>query len=140
MKRFSQRNSLVTLNEINITPLLDLAFVLLIIFVITRPMLEQQLPLQLPSGVGRPDNQNIDPRDIRRVEITPRGDYWLRGQHLSFSQLEGELIRAHRQDSKLVVYVAADKRTPWDSVIAIMDSCMRNHIQLAAKASPAQHP
>jgi biopolymer transport protein ExbD len=140
MKRFSQRNPLVTLNEINITPLLDLAFVLLIIFVITRPMLEQQLPLQLPSGMGRPDNQSIDPRDVRRVEITPNGAYWLRGQRLSFAQLEGELILAHRQDPKLVVYVAADKRTPWDYVIAVMDSCMRNHIQLAAKAAPSQHP
>ena len=43
MRRFSQRNSLVTLSEINITPLLDLAFVLLIIFVITTPLLEQGL-------------------------------------------------------------------------------------------------
>jgi biopolymer transport protein ExbD len=41
MRRFSQRNSLVTLADINITPLLDLAFVLLIIFVITTPLLEQ---------------------------------------------------------------------------------------------------
>jgi biopolymer transport protein ExbD len=140
MKRFSQRNSLVTLNEINITPLLDLAFVLLIIFVITRPMLEQQLPLQLPSGMGRPDNQNIDPRDVRRVEITPNGAYWLRGQRLSLAQLEGELVRDHRQDPKLVVYIAGDKRTPWDYVIAVFDVCMRNHIQLAAKSAPAQHP
>ena len=140
MKRFSQRNSLVTLNEINITPLLDLAFVLLIIFVITRPMLEQQLPLQLPSGMGKADNQNIDPRDIRRVEITPNGAYWLRGQRLTLPQLESALIQAHRQDPKLVVYVAADKSTHWDYVIAVMDACMRNHIQLAAKAAPAQHP
>ena len=94
MRRFSQRNSLVTLSEINITPLLDLAFVLLIIFVITRPMLEQQLPLQLPQNMGRPDTQNIDPRDIRRVEITPNGAYWLRGQRLSLAQLEGELVLA----------------------------------------------
>jgi biopolymer transport protein ExbD len=140
MKRFSQRNPLVTLNEINITPLLDLAFVLLIIFIITRPMLEQQLPLQLPSGVGRADNQNIDPRDVRRVEITPNGVYWLRGQRLSLAQLEGELILAHRQDPKLVVYVAGDKRTPWDYVIAVFDVCMRNHIPMSAKAVPAQHP
>jgi len=140
MKRFSQRNSLVTLNDINITPLLDLAFVLLIIFVITRPMLEQQLPLQLPQNMGRPDNQNIDPRDVRRVEITPNGTYWLRGQRLSMSQLESELVLAHRQDPKLIVYVAADKRTQWDSVIAVFDACMRNHIQLAAKAAPAEHP
>jgi biopolymer transport protein ExbD len=140
MKRFSQHNSLVTLNEINITPLLDLAFVLLIIFVITRPMLEQQLPLQLPQNMGRPDTQNIDPRDIRRVEITPNGAYWLRGQRLSLAQLEGELVLAHRQDPKLIVYVAADKRTPWDYVIAVFDACMRNKIQLAAKSAPAQHP
>ena len=139
MKRFSQRNSLVTLNEINITPLLDLAFVLLIIFVITRPMLEQQLPLQLPSGMGKPDSQ-IDPRDVRRVEITPNGAYWLRGQRLSLVQLEAELVRDHRTDPKLVVYIAADKRTPWDYVIAVFDACMRNHIQLAAKSAPAQHP
>jgi biopolymer transport protein ExbD len=140
MKRFSQHNSLVTLSEINITPLLDLAFVLLIIFVITRPMLEQQLPLQLPQNMGRPDNQNIDPRDVRRVEITQSGVYWLRGQRLSLAQLESELIVAHRQDPKLVVYVAADKRTPWDPVMALFDVCMRDKIQLAAKSAPAQHP
>ena len=43
MRRFSQKSALVTLSEINITPLLDLAFVLLIIFIITTPLLEQEL-------------------------------------------------------------------------------------------------
>ena len=52
MRRFSQRNSLVTLSEINITPLLDLAFVLLIIFVITRPMLEGRVRMNLPEGAA----------------------------------------------------------------------------------------
>ena len=58
MRRFSQRNSLVTLNEINVTPLLDLAFVLLIIFVITRPALEQSMAdstEELP-----PEEQEVD--------------------------------------------------------------------------------
>ena len=49
MRRFSQRSHLVTLSEINITPLLDLAFVLLIIFVITTPLLEQSINLKLPA-------------------------------------------------------------------------------------------
>ena len=71
MRRFSQRSALVTLSEINITPLLDLAFVLLIIFVITTPLLEQSINLKLPSG-GGPDPK-IDKRDIRTVEITPQG-------------------------------------------------------------------
>ena len=42
MRRYSQRNSLTTLSEINVTPLLDLAFVLLIIFMITTPLLEDR--------------------------------------------------------------------------------------------------
>ena len=50
MRRFSQKNSLVTLSEINIVPLMDLVFVLLIIFVITTPLLEQSMKLDLPSG------------------------------------------------------------------------------------------
>jgi biopolymer transport protein ExbD len=74
------------------------------------------------------------------VEITPNGAYWLRGQHLSLAQLEGELVLAHRQDPKLIVYVAADKRTAWDPVMAVFNVCMRNKIQLAAKSAPAQHP
>ena len=71
MRRFSQRSYLVTLSEINITPLLDLAFVLLIIFVITTPLLEQSIDLKLPRG-GQPD-KSVNKRDIRTVEISSTG-------------------------------------------------------------------
>ena len=67
MRRFSQRNSLVTLNDINITPLLDLAFVLLIIFVITTPLLEKGLDITLPNGQGQADKSQIHRDDIRVV-------------------------------------------------------------------------
>ena len=50
MRRYSQRNSLTTLSEINVTPLLDLAFVLLIIFMITTPLLESSMNLVIPSS------------------------------------------------------------------------------------------
>ena len=50
MRRYSQRNNLTTLSEINVTPLLDLAFVLLIIFMITTPLLENSMSLVIPSS------------------------------------------------------------------------------------------
>jgi len=50
MRRYSQRQSLFTLSEINVTPLLDLAFVLLIIFMITTPLLESSMNLVIPSS------------------------------------------------------------------------------------------
>lgn len=138
MRRFSQRNSLVTLSEINITPLLDLAFVLLIIFVITRPLLEQNIDLQLPQNIGKQDNRRIDRRDIRLVEITARGEYLFQGRHVSLRQLEVDLSSAHLSNPKLIVDIRADKRTPWDYVIAVFDACQRNHItQFSAKTAPA---
>ncbi len=127
MRRFSQRNSLVTLNEINITPLLDLAFVLLIIFVITRPLLEQTIDLQLPQG-GTVDARNIDRRNIRVIEITPAGNYWLQGRRLSLLQVESELVQTFRSNPKLIIDMRADKTTPWNNVASLIDACSRNKI------------
>jgi biopolymer transport protein ExbD/biopolymer transport protein TolR len=140
MRRFSQRNSLVTLSEINITPLLDLAFVLLIIFVITRPLLEQNIDLQLPKNMGSADARSIDRRNIRLVEINSNGEYYYQGRHVSFRQLESELVSTYRQNPKLIVDIRADKRTPWDYVIAVFDACLRHGItQFSAKTAPAEH-
>ncbi len=126
MRRFSQRNSLVTLSEINITPLLDLAFVLLIIFVITRPMLEGRVRMTLPEGAG--DRSPINPHDVRVVEIRFDGSYWLDGKPLRLPQVEAELVKTFRDNPKLTVDIRADKRASWEAVYGLMDACMRNHI------------
>jgi biopolymer transport protein ExbD/biopolymer transport protein TolR len=140
MRRFSQRNSLVTLNEINITPLLDLAFVLLIIFIITRPLIEQNVDLQLPQNMGKPDTRTVDRHNIRMVEINKDSQYWLQGRRLSLAQLETELVRTHQQNPKLIVDVRADKRTPWEAGIAVVNVCSRNGItQVSVRAAPPAH-
>jgi biopolymer transport protein ExbD len=137
MRRFSQRNSLVTLNEINITPLLDLAFVLLIIFVITRPLLEQSIDLQLPPG-GRPASKT-EAKDLRMVEITPRGVYRLGGRVTPLGQILAELDRDARANPNTVVVIRADKSTPYEFVAAIVDGCQKRRItRYALKTAPVQ--
>ena len=126
MRRFSQRSALVTLSEINITPLLDLAFVLLIIFIITTPLLEQSLPMKLPQG-GGPD-QHLDKKDIRTVEISQQGKYALDKMTMSLAQLESELVRDFHADPNIVVYIRADEMGRWKDVAAVMDRCQRNGI------------
>lgn len=141
MRRFSQRNSLVTLNEINITPLLDLAFVLLIIFVITRPLLEQNIDLQLPRNMGAPETRTVDRRNVRVVEITPRGDYWLQGRRMSLAQLDYALAQTFHQNPKLIVDVRADFRTSWNNVAAVFNICQKHGItQISPRTAPAEHP
>jgi biopolymer transport protein ExbD len=140
LRRFSQRNSLVTLSEINITPLLDLAFVLLIIFVITRPLLEQNIDLQLPQG-GKVDTRNLDRRNIHVIEVKPNGEYWMDAKRLTLPQLEAELVRISRQNPQLIVDLRGDKRTQWGYVSDVFDLCTRNHItRFTYRTAPSAPP
>lgn len=126
MRRFSQRSSLVTLSEINITPLLDLAFVLLIIFVITTPLLEQGYALNLSKG-GRPDN-NITKADIRTVNITSKGEFILDKRTLPLDAVEKELVRDHVANPNLVVYIRADEMGRNKELYSLIERCQRNGI------------
>lgn len=126
MRRFSQRSHLVTLSEINITPLLDLAFVLLIIFVITTPLLEQSIKLTLPKG-GRPD-QKLDRRNVRTVEITAQGAYKYEKSSMRLDQIEAELARDFRLNPNLVVSIRADENGAFKYVANVIDRCQRNGI------------
>jgi biopolymer transport protein ExbD len=137
MKRFSQRSHLVTLSEINITPLLDLAFVLLIIFVITTPLLEQSINLKLPRG-GQPDRQ-IEKRDIRTVEISNTGVYALDRQRMNLQQLVTSLAQDFRSNPNLIVYIRANQNGPYKNVAAVIDGCQRNNItRYSLRTEPAK--
>ncbi len=120
MRRFSQRNSLVTLADINITPLLDLAFVLLIIFIITTPLLEQGLSLRLPQG-GRADPRKLDPRDIRTVDVSQQGSYKFQNQLQTPAQIAAKLRTEQTHNPNLIVYIRADQNGPYKFVAAMLN-------------------
>ncbi|HXG48948.1 MAG TPA: biopolymer transporter ExbD [Methylomirabilota bacterium] len=120
MRRFSQRNSLVTLSDINITPLLDLAFVLLIIFVITTPLLEQGINLDLPDG-GVPDREHVDPRNVRTVEVSPTGLYMMGGIWMKLDDVVRQLAELRRRNPALIVNVRADENCAWKYPMALTD-------------------
>jgi biopolymer transport protein ExbD len=119
MRRFSQKNHLVTLNDINITPLLDLAFVLLIIFIITTPLLEQNLVLNVPTG-GAP-NSTVNKNEVRTIEVHPMGGYVVMGRTNSLADLEQVLRKEFSSNPKLAIYVRADSEERYKNVYALMD-------------------
>ena len=125
MRRFSQRNSLVTLSEINITPLLDLAFVLLVIFIITTPMLEGSLDMNLPGQSTRPDVRPPKADDIRTVEIDRVGNFRLQKRPLTLDQIEAQLVADHRANPNLIIRVRGDKDGKLDHAMQLLDRCTR---------------
>jgi len=138
MRRFSQRGHVVTLSEINITPLLDLAFVLLIIFIITTPLLEQSINLKLPAGGS--SRSTASPRDVVTVEVAEAGGYHFNGHSLDGdAALSRELAAAFRKNPNLVVLIRIDREERVRKLAAlydILEHCGISKVSIASEPAP----
>jgi biopolymer transport protein TolR len=105
MARRTTLTSLEAISEINLTPLMDLTFILLIAFIITYPLIEQGIPVTLPRG----DAQELDPDMTRTVSIDDRGALYLDERAIEDDALREELRLLGRADPELTVYVRADE-------------------------------
>ena len=124
MRRFSQRSHLVTLSEINITPLLDLAFVLLIIFIITTPLVtaENGLPLKLPVG-RNPTDRPPDLKNVRVVDIDATGRYAIDKRFTPLNQLVANLAQQFQANPNLVIFIRADENSRMKDFVALTEAC-----------------
>lgn len=127
MRRHSQKTALVTLSDINITPLLDLAFVLLIIFMITTPLMEQGLRLELPKS--QVTDASPEKNDLKMVEVDPSGNYFLETQPVSLSTLQEALAAAFEQNPNLVLVIRGDLGATWGNIYAVLDGAKKLGMQ-----------
>ena len=109
------------MTELNITPLLDLVFVLLVIFIITTPQMMNNLEMTLPSG--KPPLQKPDePKPkINRILLDAKGKSFLNGELLAPVALKERLQRLKVDDSDLRVVVKADDETDYQSMVNVLD-------------------
>ena len=118
--RKSTRRGHGTMTELNITPLLDLVFVLLVIFIITTPQLMNNLEMALPSGKPPPPN-NQKPK-ITRIEVDASSHITLDGQAVTVPQLREKLsaLKAGNPDLPVVVKGADD--VEYQGMVAVLDT------------------
>ena len=109
------------MTELNITPLLDLVFVLLVIFIITTPQMMNNLEMTLPSG--KPPLQKPDePKPkINRILLDAKGKSFLNGELLAPVALKERLQQLKVDDSDLRVVVKADDETDYQSMVNVLD-------------------
>jgi biopolymer transport protein ExbD len=128
MKRYSQRSGHTAMAELNVTPLLDLAFVLLIIFIITTPLLESKINLNLPTGSPHASGQ-VDQKSIRTVSVTRAGQIFLGDQVVNIATLEQELTAFREATPDAAVIVRADKSLPYQQVVDVYNAIQRAKIE-----------
>ncbi len=123
MRRFSSRNALHTLAELNVTPLLDLCFVLLIIFMITTPLMENSIDLVVPSSATA--KTQVDPSETQIVQIDRNDVLKLNGQVTNRADLEAQLAALKARDPQISVVVRPDRDLAIQKFIEVMDILKR---------------
>src|SRR5579871_1287332 len=108
-----------SLTELNITPLLDLVFVLLVIFIITTPQLMNNLEMNLPSGKP-PEKQPKEPK-VNRIEINAQGTITLNQQVVTVPQLKTQLQAIQASDPDPSVVVKGADEVDYQHMISVLD-------------------
>ena len=120
MRRFSQKHSFSTLSEINVTPLLDLAFVLLIIFIITTPLMDKSVDLVIPSSKSAPNA--VNPAAVQTISINRLSEIKLNNQATDLDQLASKLTALKQSLPETAVVIRADRELPVQKLINVMDA------------------
>src|ERR1700678_1196505 len=126
MRRFSDRHNLHTLSELNVTPLLDLAFVLLIIFMITTPLMENSVDLVIPTSEAA--KHAVDPNAVQTISINREAAIQFNGRPITLPELESELGRVKARLPEPAVVIRSDKELAVQKLVDVMDAVQRAKI------------
>ena len=135
MKKCSQ-TAHHSLTELNITPLLDLAFVLLVIFIITTTPVVNDLDLDLPRASSR---QKDPPKKANYVTADGAGRLFLNKREVDLVELHAQLVQLRTDDPDLSVIVRGDAKTKYDRIVNIMDTLQQANVvkvELATEPLP----
>ena len=136
MRRYSQRQSLSSLSEINITPLLDLAFVLLIIFMITTPLLESSMSLIIPSSGAK--SPPVTSSQVQTISIDRNEAVRFNNQIVDLETLTVQLAELKRSNPDVTVVIRPDRELPVQKLVTLMDALQRAGIMKVGIATRAE--
>lgn len=113
---FGRRRRLVPTADINVTSLVDVAFVLLIIFMITAPMMQGGVAIELPRAQGRP----LRPSEGVIITIDRQGQIYVDQTRVSYDEFRAAFKAIVAKKGSSDVYVRGDRRANYGAVVRVM--------------------
>ena len=104
------------ISELNMTPLIDLTFLLLITFIITFPLIEQGIPVRLPKG----KSSELDQSNTFSITVNQKGELFLDEVPTGEEALSAELKAKAEADPDVTILVRADESIAYGKVVAIL--------------------
>jgi biopolymer transport protein ExbD len=109
-------------DTINVTPMLDLAYVLLVVFILMTTASVQGLDISMPKPSNKPSTER---HELLVVQVAPGGAVVLNGVGVSLAELEARLNEAKARDPKMSVAIKGDARARYAQVVDVIDLCNR---------------
>ncbi len=139
MPRKAATRTLAQISDINMTPLMDLTFLLLITFIITFPLVEQGLPVHLPRARARelPQTQTVT------LTLNASGRLFLDRTPLALQDLDETLADLQRHNPDLTVLVRADESLGYGKVIQLLEklhACRVTRLALVTRGMEKSMP
>ena len=118
--------------SINITPMLDLAYVLLVVFILMTTASVQGLSISMPKPSNKPSTEK---HDLKVVQVLPDGALLINGVTVSMGELETQLLQAKAKDPKMSVAIKGDARTQYAKVVSVIDLCNKIEVSMGLVTS-----
>jgi len=113
-------------DTINITPMLDLAYVLLVIFILMTTASVQGLTMNLPKPSNKPSTEQ---HEVKIVQVQKGGSVLINGVGVNMAELESQLNAARARDAKFSVMIKGDADAPYAGVVSVVDLVTRMQIE-----------
>ena len=112
--------------------MLDLAYVLLVVFILMTTASVQGLSISMPKPSNKPSTEK---HELRVVQVMPGGQILLNGVPVSIQKLEQELLQVKQRDPKMSVAIKGDARSQYAEVVAVIDLCNRIEVPMGLVTS-----
>ncbi len=109
-------------DTINVTPMLDLAYTLLVVFILMTTATLSGLKVSMPKPSEKPSTERVE---LRIVSVLAGGVILLDGVPVTLEDLEARLVDARSRHPKMIVAIRGDARAQYAPVIAVIDLCNR---------------
>ena len=119
-------------DTINVTPMLDLAYVLLVVFILMTTASVQGLSISMPKPSNKPATEK---HELLIVQVAAGGSVLLNGVGVSMTELEAGLVAGQRRDKEMTVAIRGDAAAEYASVVTVIDLCNKLGVSMGLVTS-----
>ncbi len=129
-RTFRRARTTHPISELNVTNLIDLAFTLLIIFMIATPLIQQEqtIPVNLPSQSKQTQEKPPSDTVFQSVSIDRAGTFYLGSQRVTLTELSSALAGYAAKPKQPVIRIRADLTLQWQKVVLLMDEIKKHNL------------